>query len=115
MESIKSTISYSDFAKVDMRVGVIKNASDFKEAKVPSYRLDIDFGSLGMKHSSAHITNYSKEKLIGMHVICVVNFESKQVANFMSEVLVLGVISESGVVLLAPEDAEKVNAGQQVA
>jgi tRNA-binding protein len=98
MDPLKNLISYEEFDRVDMRVGVIRKVEDFKEARVPSYKLEIDFGDLGIKHSSAHITNYSKEKLIGMKVICVVNFKPKQVANFMSEVLVLGVLSDSGVV-----------------
>ncbi|MGC8495656.1 MAG: tRNA-binding protein [Candidatus Micrarchaeia archaeon] len=112
---IKSQISYDDFEKVDIRVGIIKKVEDFKEARVPSYKLEIDLGELGIKRSSAHITNYSKDKLVGMSVICVVNFKPKQVANFMSEVLVLGVLSNNGVILLTPEAPEKVEPGQRIA
>ncbi len=109
-----STISYEDFAKVDIRVGRIVKAEAFKEAKVPSYKLEIDFGPLGLKRSSAHITNYDLNELVGKHVICVVNFKPKQVANFMSEVLVLGVLSSNGVILIEPENPSSVKEGDKI-
>ncbi|MCL4373545.1 MAG: tRNA-binding protein [Candidatus Marsarchaeota archaeon] len=108
-------IAYDDFSKVDMRIGTILKAEPFPEAKMPSYKLEIDLGPVGMKHSSAHITNYSIEELVGKKVVCVVNFKPKQVANFMSEVLVLGVLSKSGVVLLIPDRPGSVDAGEKIA
>jgi tRNA-binding protein len=98
-------ISWSDFEKVEMRVGTVTEAVDFPGARKPAYKLTIDFGSLGMKKSSAQITKlYRKEDLIGKQVIAVTNFPPKQIANFLSECLVLGVVGENGeVVLLHPE------------
>ena len=95
-------IEYSDFEKVDMRIGIIKNAESFPEAKKPAYKLTIDFGpEIGIKHSSAQITNYGISELIGRRVVAVVNFKPKQVANFISEVLVLGAITDKGVMILS--------------
>ncbi len=98
-------ISWEDFSKIDMRVGTIISVDDFPEAKKPAYKLKIDFGSLGVKQSSAQITKlYKKEELVGKQIIAVVNFPKKQIANFMSECLVLGVVLNNGeVVLLQPE------------
>ena len=97
-------ISWNDFEKVDMRVGTIIDATDFANARKPAYQLTIDFGGLGVKKSSAQITAlYGKESLIGRQVIAVVNFPVKQIANFFSECLVLGVYNENNeVVLLQP-------------
>ena len=97
-------ISWNDFEKVDMRVGTIIAVADFANAKKPAYQLTIDFGELGIKRSSAQITAlYEKENLVGKQVIAVVNFPVKQIANFFSECLVLGVYNESNeVVLLQP-------------
>jgi tRNA-binding protein len=98
-------ITYEDFLKVDMRVGKIVDVKEFPKAKKPAYKLWIDFGELGVKKSSAQITRlYNKDELIGKNIIAVVNFPPKQVANFMSEVLVLGVVtSEDEVVLIQPD------------
>jgi tRNA-binding protein len=97
-------ISWSDFEKVDMRVGTILEVNDFPNARKPSYQLTIDFGEWGIKKSSAQITAlYKKENVVGKQVIAVVNFPVKQIANFFSECLVLGVYNEnSDVVLLQP-------------
>ena len=97
-------ISWGDFEKVDIRVGTIINVNDFPNARKPSYQLTIDFGELGIKRSSAQITAlYEKEKLVGRQVIAVVNFPVKQIANFFSECLVMGVYNEdNNVVLLQP-------------
>jgi len=97
-------IDFKDFKKVDIRTGKIVSAEDFPNAKNPAYKLKIDFDELGIKKSSAHLTRlYTKEDLTGKVVIAVVNFKPKQVADFMSEVLVLGVETENGVVLISPE------------
>ena len=94
-------ITYQDFEKVEMRVGVITKVEDFPEARKPAYKLTLDFGNdIGIKHSSAQITNYPKEEIVGRKVVAVVNFPPKQVANFISEVLVLGAVTEKGIVLL---------------
>ena len=100
-------ISCEDFAKVEIRVGTILSADDFPAARKPAYQLSIDFGKMGIKKSSAQITSlYSKEELINKQVIAVVNFPVKQVANFFSECLVLGVYNEHNeVVLLQPTKA----------
>lgn len=98
-------ISYDDFLKVEMRVGTILEVEDFPRAKKPSFRLKIDFGPFGVKVSSAQITDfYSKEELRGKQVIAVTNFPPKNIAGFLSQVLVLGAVLEDGkVVLLEPE------------
>ena len=89
-------ITYEDFRKVEMRVGRVLEVADFPEARKPSYRLKIDFGpEIGIKNSSAQITGYGKGELRGRLVIAVVNFPPKQIANFRSEVLTLGVIDKS--------------------
>jgi tRNA-binding protein len=97
-------ITWEDFEKIDMRVGTIVEASDFENARKPAFKLKIDFGSLGIKNSSAQVTTlYKKEELIGRQVIAVVNFPPKQIANFFSECLVLAVYnSNNDVVLLQP-------------
>ena len=88
---LKPEITWQDFEKIDMRSGTIINVSDFPEARKPSYKLEIDFGPLGIKKSSAQITDlYKKEDLIGKQILAVVNFPKKQIANFFSECLVLG-------------------------
>lgn len=100
-------ITYEDFEKVDIRVGTITAVNDFPKARKPAYQLTIDFGKLGIKKSSAQITDiYKKEDLVDRQVIAVVNFKPKQIANFMSECLVLGIYNlENQVVLMQPEFA----------
>ncbi len=102
-------ISWSDFEKIDIRLGTILEVLPFPEAKKPAYQLMIDFGDMGILRSSAQITHhYSREELINRQIIAVVNFPKKQIANFMSECLVLGVYDESGqVVLLRPDQQLK--------
>jgi len=107
-------ITWDDFEKVDMRAGTIISAEDFPKARKPSYILTIDFGEAGMRKSSAQITHfYSKEELIGLQVIAVINFPEKQIANFFSQCLVLGVYTpEKEVVLLSP--LQKIHNGAKV-
>jgi len=107
-------ISWEDFEKVDIRAGTIIEVNDFEKARKPSYQLAIDFGELGIKRSSAQITAlYSKEELKGRQVIAVVNFPPKQIANFFSECLVLGVYNaDKNVVLVEP--SMKVGNGDKI-
>jgi tRNA-binding protein len=99
------SINYEDFEKIEIRAGRITRAEDFPRARKPAYKLWIDFGEIGEKQASAQITAcYNKEELIGKLVTAVVNFPPKQVADFISEVLVLGVVlNEKEVVLLQPD------------
>lgn len=93
-----------EFARLDLVVGRITEVEDFPEARQPAYKLTIDFGPRGIRRSSAQITHYAKQQLIGRQVICVLGFEPKLIAGFKSEVLVTGAISNShGVVLLRPD------------
>lgn len=102
--NIKPLISWSDFEKLDIRVGTIVDARPFDKARKPAYKLRIDFGDLGILKSSAQITErYTPEELVGTVVLAVVNFPEKQIADFMSRCLVLGVYDEDGVVLLTTE------------
>jgi tRNA-binding protein len=97
-------IDYDEFAKVDMRVGRIVDVEDFPEARKPAWKLTIDFGQeIGVKKSSAQITNYPREELEGRLVVAVVNFPPRQIGPVRSEVLVLGASDEEGrVILLGP-------------
>jgi tRNA-binding protein len=99
------TINWDDFEKIDIRVGTILEVKDFPNAKKPAYQLSIDFGALGIKKSSAQITTqYTKDALAGKQVVAIVNFPPKQIANFFSECLVLGVYTEEKeVILLQPQ------------
>jgi tRNA-binding protein len=107
-------ISWEDFDKINIRTGKIVEVNDFPKARKPAYKLTIDFGPLGLKQSSAQITkHYTKEQLMGQQIIAVVNFPPKQIADFMSECLVLGVYDENNdVILLHPQKV--VNNGSKI-
>lgn len=102
-------VTFDDFMKLDIRVGEITEVEFFEKAKKPAYKLLIDFGNeIGIKKSSAQITEcYKKEDLIGKQVLGVVNFPPRQIADFMSEVLVLGIYTTQGVVLIQPQQPVK--------
>ncbi|MCX7951545.1 MAG: tRNA-binding protein [Clostridiales bacterium] len=106
--------TFEDLMKLDIRVGEIIRAEKFEKAKKPAYKLWIDFGDeIGIKKSSAQITEcYEKDELVGKQILGVVNFPQKQIADFISEVLVLGVYAKEGVVLIQPE--RKVNKGDKL-
>ena len=108
------SITWNDFSKIEMRCGTIIEANDFPNAKKAAYQFKIDFGTFGIKQSSAQITHhYSKQELIGKQIIAVVNFPSKQIANFFSECLVLGVYDENNQVILLRTDTQTKN-GQRI-
>ena len=100
-----SQIAYDDFAKVDIRVGRVIQVDDFPKARKPAFKLRIDFGELGVKTSSAQVTtHYRKEDLLGRIVLAVVNFPPRQIADFFSEVLTLGVeLGPGDIVLVGPD------------
>ncbi|MFT7234229.1 MAG: tRNA-binding protein, partial [Cyclobacteriaceae bacterium] len=99
-------ITWADFEKIDMRIGIITHVEQFPQARKPAYKLTIDFGiEMGIKKSSAQITTlYDADKLVGTQVVCVVNFPPKQIGPFISECLVMGAYNAQGdIVLLKPE------------
>ncbi|MEO6520738.1 MAG: tRNA-binding protein [Mucilaginibacter sp.] len=99
------TITWNDFEKVELRAGTILAVFDFPEARKPAYKIQVDFGELGIKWSSAQITkHYAQEELIGKQIMGVVNFPKKQIATFMSEFLVTGFADENGDIILAGVD-----------
>ena len=105
---MSDTIDFEDFTKVDLRVGTIIEVNDFLQARNPSYQLTIDFGDLGIRKSSAQITTlYTKDELLGRQIVATVNFPKKQIANFMSECLVMGAVDGKDVILLKPEQRVK--------
>jgi tRNA-binding protein len=108
-------ITWKQFEAVDMRVGRVVGVEEFPEARVPAWKLEIDFGpQIGRKHSSAQITDYAREDLEGRLVVAVVNFPPKRIGPFLSEVLVMGALDDAkGVVLLRPD--EDVAPGDRIA
>ena len=103
-------INWNDFEKVDIRVGTVIEVSDFVEVRNPAYKLKIDFGDLGIKKSSAQITQlYKKEDLLNKQIIAVTNFPPKQIANFMSECLILGVMQDDKEVVLLQTERSVTN------
>ena len=104
-ESNNNILSFNEFMKVEMRVGTVINAEIFKEAENSAYKILVDFGKFGIRKTSAQITNlYSPDELIGKQVVAVMNFPPKQIANLMSECLILGAVGdESEVTVIVPE------------
>jgi tRNA-binding protein len=112
---VTTEITWDQFEAVDMRVGRVVDVQDFPEARVPAWKLEIDFGAeIGRKRSSAQITNYARDQLEGRLVVAVVNLRPKRIGPFVSEVLVLGALDgDKGVILLRPD--EEVELGDRVA
>ena len=111
---MSNIISFEDFTKVDIRIGTIIEVTDFPKAQKPAYQLKIDFGELGIKNSSAQITDlYTKEDLLNRQITAIVNFKSKQIANFISECLVLGVANANGEIVLL-KASDNIKNGEQV-
>jgi tRNA-binding protein len=101
-------IAWGDFSKIEMRVGTIVKAEEFPEAIKPAYKLEIDFGEYGIRKSSAQITAlYSLKELLGRKIVAVMNFPPKQIANLMSECLVLGAVDNNKVSLLGVDKSTK--------
>lgn len=106
-------LNFEDFQKIDIRMGTIIEVNDFPKARVPAFQLKIDFGSIGIKNSSAQLTTlYNKGNLLNKQILAVINFKPKQIANFQSECLVLGVQNGKDVVLLQAQ--QEVKNGTQV-
>ncbi len=103
---MSKAIDWNDFIKVDMRVGRIVDVRDFPEARKPAYILTVDFGPLGIRKTSAQITNYAKEGLLSRDVVAVFNFPPKQIGPLMSEILVLGGVKKDGTVCLLKPDPD---------
>ncbi len=98
---MSTTITFEDFQKLDIRMGTIIEIQEFPKARKPAYQLIIDFGNLGIKKSSAQITHlYTKDDLLNRQIMAIVNFKPKQIANFISECLVLGVANEQDEIVL---------------
>lgn len=111
----KPEISFDDFNKVDIRIGTVIEVTDFPKAKKPAYQLTIDFGDLGIKKSSAQITQlYAKEDLLHKQILAIVNFKDKQIANFISECLVLGAENANKEIVLLQASKPAVKNGEQV-
>ncbi|MDG1527644.1 MAG: tRNA-binding protein [Polaribacter sp.] len=111
---MKQEITFEDFLKVDIRIGTIIEVNDFPKARKPAYQLTIDFGELGVKKSSAQITDiYSKEDLLNKQITAIVNFKPRQIANFMSECLVMGIYNKTGNVVLL-QASKSIKNGEQV-
>tara|TARA_B100000795_G_scaffold266758_1_gene250472 strand:+ start:1830 stop:2168 length:339 start_codon:yes stop_codon:yes gene_type:complete len=110
---IKET-SFEDFLKLDLRIGTIIEVREFPKARNPAYQLSVDFGDLGIKKSSAQITElYTKEELLNKKVTAIVNFKPRQIANFMSECLILGIYNKEGKVVLL-QTVNSIKNGEQI-
>ena len=110
MDKIKSEISWSTFAQIDIRAGTIIKAEEFPEARNPAYKIWVDLGPLGIKKSSAQVTEcYYITELAGKQVVCIVNFGEKQIGPFLSQVLISGFPDENGAVILTTVDKKVPN------
>ena len=102
---MKTSITFEDFKKVDIRVGTVVKVEKFEKAKKPAFQIYVDFGTLGVLKTSAQLTVlYKEDDLLHQQVLAVVNFPKKQIANFMSECLVLGAVNGKDVILISPDD-----------
>ena len=111
---MKAEITFEDFLKLDIRTGTIIEVLDFPKARKPAYQIKIDFGALGIRKTSAQITDlYTKEDLLNRQVSAIINFKPRQIANFMSECLILGVYNTEGNVILL-KTSKKTNNGEQL-
>ena len=111
----KTEISFDDFNKIDIRIGTVIAVNDFPKAKKPAYQLTIDFGNLGIKKSSAQITQlYAKEDLLHKQILAVINFKDKQIANFISECLVLGIENDKKEIVLLQASKPIIKNGEQI-
>lgn len=112
---MKPEITFEDFSKVDFRIGTIIKVNDFPNARKPAYQLTIDFGELGIKKSSAQITSlYPKKELVNKQITAIVNFKKKQIANFFSECLVLGIENNKNQIVLLKSSIPKLKNGEQI-
>ena len=112
---MKPEITFDDFNKVDIRVGTVLEVHDFPNARKPAYQLTIDFGELGLKKSSAQITHlYSKEELVKKQIVAIVNFPKKQIANYFSECLVLGITNNKNQIVLLQTSKPHLKNGEQI-
>jgi len=112
---MKQEITFEDFSKVDFRIGTIIAIENFPEAHKPAYKLTIDFGGLGIKKSSAQITDlYTKEDLLHKQIVAIINFKKKQIANFFSECLVLGIANSKKEIVLLQPTSKNLKNGEQV-
>jgi len=111
----KPEITFDDFNKVDIRIGTLLKVNDFLKAQKPAFQLTIDFGDLGIKKSSAQITHlYTKEDLVNKQILAIVNFKKKQIANFISECLVLGVENDKKEIVLLQASNSSIKNGEQI-
>ncbi len=108
MTQAKPTAEFDTFAALDIRVGTVREVQPFTRARKPSYKIAVDLGALGIRWSSAQVTNYAPEDLIGAQVCCIVNFAPRNIAGFQSEILILGAPGEpmdnghTGVIVVSP-------------
>jgi len=111
---MKEEISFDEFLSVDIRIGTVIEVKDFPKARKAAYQLIIDFGAIGIKKSSAQITDlYSKEELLHKQVSAIVNFKPRQIANFLSECLILGIYDKDGHVVLL-QTSQPIKNGEQI-
>lgn len=112
---MKPIITFEDFSKVDIRTGTIIEVNNFPKAHKPAYQLTIDFGKLGVRKSSAQITElYSIEELLNKQIVAIINFQKKQIANFLSECLILGIENNQNKIVLLQASMKNLTNGEQI-